>query len=213
MRCTHAKFAIWTSGSSDSEARKSTDHHSEQSVQCRETCRPLLEDTRRKHPEESQRGKYRETCRGNVEYRIPGVPHSTVQKENTNRKESVKRLIQQFENHPNRDSLMKGLNRTAEFNPFSEKSKELITIMCNTEYFELCETSSKIQCPDSASCWEAGMIYCACGKFMQPTERNRQLNEARYDVLSIPWLRHQEESYPRCQTWTICATVHVLQST
>ena len=33
--------------------------------------------------------------------------------------------------------------------------------------------------------WEAG-ITCTCGKCMQPTERNRQLNKARYDVLSIP---------------------------
>ena len=56
------------------EARKSTDRESEQS------CRSLLEDTRRRHVEESQRGKYRETCRGNVDYRIPGIPHSTVQR-------------------------------------------------------------------------------------------------------------------------------------
>ena len=28
-----------------------------------------------------------------------------------------------------------------------------------------------------------------------------------------PRLRHQEESYPRSQTWTIYAAVHVLQST
>ena len=35
-----------------------------------------------------------------------GFPHSTVQKEDSNRKEIVKRLIQQFEIHPNRDSLM-----------------------------------------------------------------------------------------------------------
>ena len=46
--------------------------------------------TRRKHLEESQRGKYWETCRGNVDYRIPGIPHSTVKKENSNRKETVK---------------------------------------------------------------------------------------------------------------------------
>ena len=57
--------------------------------------------------------------------------------------------------------------------------------MGNTEVFELCETSSKIQCPDCASYWEAGVIFCTCGKCMQPTERNRQLNKARYDVLSI----------------------------
>ena len=106
--------------------------------------------TRRKHPRESQRCLYRETCRGNVDYRIPGIPHSTVQKVDTDRNETVKRLIQQFENHPNRDSLIKDLNKTEEFNPFSEKSKELITSMGNTEYFELCETSSNIQCPDCA---------------------------------------------------------------
>ena len=69
--------------------------------------------------------------------RIPGTPHSTVQEEDPHRKETVKRLIQQFENHPNRDSLIQDLNKTDEFNPFSEKSKEMITSMGNTEYFEL----------------------------------------------------------------------------
>ena len=64
--------------------------------------------------------KYKETSRGNVDYRIPGIPHSTVQdqEEDSNRKETVKRLIQQFENHPNRDSLIQDLNKTEEFNPF-----------------------------------------------------------------------------------------------
>ena len=35
------------------DARKSTDHHCEQRLY-RETCRSLLEDTRREHPGESQ---------------------------------------------------------------------------------------------------------------------------------------------------------------
>ena len=42
------------------EARKPTVHQSEQSVQCSETCRSLLEDTRRELPGESQRCLYRE---------------------------------------------------------------------------------------------------------------------------------------------------------
>ena len=68
-----------------------------------------------------------------------------MQKEDSNRKEIVKkRLIPQSGNHPNRDSLMKDLNKTEEFNPFSEKSKESITSVGNTEYFELCEISSEI---------------------------------------------------------------------
>ena len=52
------------------------------------TGKPVAhDDTSRKDPGESQRWKYRETCRVNVDYRIPGILHSTVQKEDTNRKE------------------------------------------------------------------------------------------------------------------------------
>ena len=54
--------------------------------------------------------------------------------------------IQLFENHPNRDSFIENLNKIEELNPFSEKSKELITSMGNTYNFELCEVSLKIQC-------------------------------------------------------------------
>ena len=126
----------------------------------RETCFSLLEDTRREHPRESQRCLCKETCRGNADYRIHGIPHSTIQKRETNRKESVKRLVQQFENHPNRDSSIQDLNRTEEFNPFSEESKELITDMGNTEILEFYETSSKIQCLDCALCWEDGIVCC-----------------------------------------------------
>ena len=75
---------------SNPEAKTSADHQSEQSVKYREICPSHFEDTLRKHLEESQRGKYRETSDGNVDYRIPGIPHSTVQKEDSNRKEVVK---------------------------------------------------------------------------------------------------------------------------
>ena len=151
--------------------RTSADHQSEQTAKYEESRPSHLEDTRRKHLEENHRAKYRETCRGNVDYRIQGLPHSTVQKEDSNRKEIVKRLIQQFENYPHRDSLIEDLNKTEEFNPFSG--------MGNTEYFELSESSSKIQCPDRSLYQEVGIVYCTCGKCMQLSERNRQLNKAR----------------------------------
>ena len=41
------------------------------------------------HPSASERS-YGETCGGNVDCRIPGIPHSTVQLQDTNRKETVK---------------------------------------------------------------------------------------------------------------------------
>ena len=192
------------------DARKSTDHQREQSVY-RETCRSLLENTRRKHPGESQRWRYRESCRGNVEYRISRFPHSTVQKEDTNRKETVKRLIQQFENHPKRDSLKQDFNKTKEFDPFSEK-KELITDMGNTEIFELCDSSCKIQCPDGALLG-SGQYLLHMRQMHAAHRKESTVEQGKIRRPANARLRHQKESCPRCRTWTISAADHVPQST
>ena len=130
------------------EARKSTDHHSEQSA------------------------NYRETCRGNVDYR---------KKTRIARKPS-KILIQQFEKHPNRDWLIQDLNRNQEFNQFSEKSKELSPAWAT---LELCEISSKIQCPDRSSQWDSGTVYCTANACSLQKGIDSS-NKARYDSLSIP---------------------------
>ena len=66
----------------DQEARESSDH---QSVS--ESCGATYSSS-------------------NIDNRIQGIPHSTVQKQDTNRRETVKQLIQQFENHPNRESFL-----------------------------------------------------------------------------------------------------------
>ena len=60
---------------SDPESRTSADHQSEQSAKYEETRRSHLEDTRRrKHLGENHSVIYKETCRGNAEYRIQGIP-------------------------------------------------------------------------------------------------------------------------------------------
>ena len=56
------------------------------------------------------------------------LPHSTVQKEDDVRRETVN-LTHQFKTHPNRESLMADLNKNQKFNQFTEKSKELIHSM------------------------------------------------------------------------------------
>ena len=75
------------------------------------------------------------------------LPHSTGEQEDHRRKEIVKKLIHQFETHPNRAALKANLRENHAYNPFSEKSKEMIHIIGNVEYFEMCEISPKIQCP------------------------------------------------------------------
>ena len=126
-----------------------------------------------------QIAKNEETCTGNVDYRIQGVPHSAVKKEHSNRKEMVTRLIQQFETHPNRDSLIEDLIKTEEFNP-SANSRRSWSLAWVTRSTSSCARSNKTRCLDWSLNWEVGIEYCTCGKCMQPSERNRQLNKARY---------------------------------
>ena len=119
-------------------------------------------------------------------FRIPGIPHSAVEQVETNRKEKVRRLIEQFENHPNKNVLLKDYKKSEEINHFSRESKDLITEMGNDEIFECYETSSKRQCSDFALYWEIGIENCTCGINLQPTAMNRHYNKDRFDTLSIP---------------------------
>ena len=117
---------------SNLEARTSADRQCKESEEYGETRSEEIEEIRS----------------GNIDFRIQGLPHSTVQKEDDVRRETVKRMIHQFETHPNRESLMADLNKNHKFNLFSEESREWIRSLGNTKYSELCEITSKIQCPD-----------------------------------------------------------------
>ena len=78
-------------------------------------------------------GTYRETCRGEINFRIQGLLHSAVQEHDHIRKQAVQKLIHQFENHPNKGALQADLQQNRAFNPFSEQSKEMIYSMGNME--------------------------------------------------------------------------------
>ena len=77
-----------------------------------------------------------------IDYRIQGLPLSTVEQEDHTRKEAVKKLIHQFETHPNREALKADLRHNYTYNPVSEKSQDMISSMGNVEYFEMCEKKS-----------------------------------------------------------------------
>ena len=80
---------------SNLEARTSVDHHSKESEGYGET----------------RSEEFGETRSGNIDFRIQGLPHSTVQREDDVRIETVKKLIDQFETHPNRESLKAHLEK------------------------------------------------------------------------------------------------------
>ena len=119
----------------------------------------------------SRSSSCREFWSNNVDYRISGIHLSVVEMQDINRKDKVKTLIQQFENLPNRESLLQDLKQTEKINTFSEKSQKLIVDMNNTEIFELCETSSKRQCPNCNLYWEVGIVYCTCGRCLKSSQK------------------------------------------
>ena len=107
-------------------------------------------------------GTYGETCRGEIDFNIQGLPQSAVQEQDHTRKEAVQKLIHQFETHPNREVLKPDMKQNHAFNPFSEQSKEMIYSMGNMEYFEICEITPKVQCHNCVTCWTKGSLYCTC---------------------------------------------------
>ena len=85
----------------------------------------LVSESRKSDDRENEVHQLRETCVSDhcVDFRIPGIPHSAVEQVETNRKEKVRRLIEQFENHPNRNMLLKDYKKSEEINHFSQESK------------------------------------------------------------------------------------------
>ena len=57
--------------------------------------RPL--DHSDKHNEDGDGGTYNDRCRGEKDFRIQGLPHSTVHEHDHIRKKTVQKMIHQFE--------------------------------------------------------------------------------------------------------------------
>ena len=119
-----------------------------------------------------------------IDFNIPGVPHSTVKQLHG---VSVRDLIQKIENHPNRHALQRDLQQSQSFNPFSQESKQMIHEVGNVELCELLDMEPKAQCKVCLSYWDVGIVYCTCGHFLRNgTEENKNFVQYTMDLLSIP---------------------------
>ena len=119
----------------------------------------------------------------NMDFRIPGLQHSVVQKAESSR---FRELVKKIENHPDRHALQQDLQRNKACNPFSAKSKQMIQEMGNVELFELFETDLETQCKECLSYWNEGIVCCTCGHLLKESAANRGVIQHTLDVLSIP---------------------------
>ena len=78
----------------------------------------------------------------NIDFNIPGVPHSAVKRSHG---VNVRNLIQKIENHPQRQALQSDLQQHRQFNPFSKESQDVRKAAGNTELCELLDVEPKAQ--------------------------------------------------------------------
>ena len=120
----------------------------------------------------------------NIDFNIPGVPHSPVKRSHG---VNVRNLIQKIENHPQRHALQSDLQQHRQFNLFSKESQDVIKAAGNTELCELLDVEPKAQCKVCLSYWDVGIVYCTCGHFLRDdTTENKKYIKSVLDLFSIP---------------------------
>ena len=120
----------------------------------------------------------------NIDFNIPGVPHSAVKRSHG---VNVRNLIQKIENHPQRQALQSDLQQHRQFNPFSKESQDVIGAAGNTELCELLDVEPKAQCKVCLSYWDVGIVHCTCGHFLRgDTAENKKYIKSVLDLFSIP---------------------------
>ena len=116
---------------------------------------------------------------------------STVQQQDEQRQHTVARLIEKFESHQHKEQFLKNMSQKQKINRFSEASQKMLQDMDQTEIFELCGNSTKLQCSDCNSFTEIGIIYCSCGRNLKKSRSPTTFQKDNYD---FNWLHHWGQS-------------------
>ena len=133
----------------------------------------------------------------NIDFRIPGLPHSVVKQAENSR---VRELVKKIENHPHRHPPQHDLQQNKASNPFSTTRKQMIQDVGNVELFELFETDPKTQCKDCLSYWSEGIVYCTCGHLLKEIVANRGFIEKNFGPFHSR-IRNQEGKTSWPQIW------------
>ena len=92
---------------------------------------------------------------GNIDFNISGVPNAMVERSQSMK---VHNLIQQIENHSQRQALQSDLQQHRAFNPFSKESKDAIMAAGNTELCEIIDVEPKLQCK-ACTYWSPELLH------------------------------------------------------
>ena len=120
----------------------------------------------------------------NIDFNISGVPNAMVKRSHGI---NVHNLIQQIENHPQRQALQSDLQQHQAFNPFSKESKDAIKAAGNTELCETVDVEPKAQSRACLTYWDDANVCCTCGHFVQDDiTENEKYSSSMLDLLLNP---------------------------
>ena len=153
--------------------------------QC-ESQDPPSQEARSSWKTQSDAQSFQETECNIVDYRVPGISRSTVQQQDEQRQHVVAKLIEKFESHKYKEEFLQDMSQTQKINRFSEESQKMRKDMNQTEIFELCEISTKLQYSDCNSLTEIGINYCSCGRSLKCKRSPTKFQQDNYDFNSIP---------------------------
>ena len=102
-----------------------------------------------------------------------------------------------FEKHQHKEQFLKDTSQKQEINKFSEESQQWLVDMNQTEIFEHCENSAKLQCSDCNAFREIGIVYCSCGRNLKYSWSLTTTQKTKCDFASNPWLFVIEKSSSR----------------
>ena len=133
----------------------------------------------------------------NIDFNISGVPNAMVKRSHGI---NVHNLIQQIENHPQRQALQSDLQQTSSIQSFQQRIKDAIMAVGNTELCEIVDMEPKSQCRACLTYWDASIVYCTCGHLLQDdTTENKKYISSVLDLFCHPELLHQEGPATRSQ--------------
>ena len=96
----------------------------------------------------------RATDEENIDFNIPGVPHSAVKRSHG---VNFRNLIQKIENHLQRQALQSDQQHRV-FNLFSKESQDVIKAAGNTELCGILDVEPKAQCEACLAYWDVGIV-------------------------------------------------------
>ena len=155
----------------------------------------------------------RETCGSSrADFRIPGIPHSTVEQVETNRKETDKRLVEQFEITQTGISCWK-TSRSRRRSNISVKNQRIWFLRWAIPKFS--SSTRRLR-------WDSVRIARCVVKFSSHTAHAENACSLRKSVdisteqiwhVVDSWTRGIEEPIPSCWALSIIASNNVSQST